>query len=139
MANELPTNISYGTVTGRFLLAYADGSDSGSEPDGAAASGNVFFVPSVNMVKDSTASPDPVTILLTTVQCTLDSEGYLLGPAGTRGVRLLATNDTDGTPVNWKWTVKYSLTDPNGASIAGIPDQSISLPSQGTVDLSVGA
>ena len=34
----LPTNVGYGTVTGRFMLAYADGSDADVFPDGVGMS-----------------------------------------------------------------------------------------------------
>jgi len=45
---DIPSNLSYGTVTGRFLLAYADSNDVGSNPDAVPAQGTVYFTPSPN-------------------------------------------------------------------------------------------
>lgn len=138
-ANDLPSNISYGTVKGRFLLAYADGVDSDVFPDGAPAKGSILFTPSPANIKDTTAVANsvltPVTILPGTIACELDSEGYLLGTDGTRGVRLVATDDPDMNPTNWTWQVDYRLTDQDGAAVRGVPTHDMSLPSGTTVDL----
>lgn len=135
MANELPSNVGYGTVTGRFLLAYSDSADGDLYPDGAPAKGSVLFTPSPNYVKNASASPAPVTILPATISCDLDSEGYLLGYTGTRGVRLVATDDADNNPVDWTWKVTFRLTDADGTPTRGIPDFSFELPQGTTVDL----
>ncbi len=134
---NLPSNVSYGTVVGRFLIAKADGSDLDLYPDGAAAQGSVFFTPSVKKLLNIGAGPIPVTIIPATYEAVLDSEGYLLGEDGTRGVRLIATDDPDMNPSDWTWSVSYRLTDDNGVPISGIPDYSIELPSNGEVDLTV--
>lgn len=137
MANELPTNLGYGTVVGRFLLAYADGSDVDINPDGVAAMGSIFFVPSVNAVRNPTATPAPVTIMPATVECTLDSEGYLVGPQGSRGVRLISTNDPDIVPNNWYWTVKFKLTDQGGTPLNGLDNKMLTLTGGETIDLTL--
>jgi len=131
----LPSNVSYGTVTGRFLLAYADGVDSGLNPDGVAAKGTVLFTPSPAYVKNLTATPAPVTILPATIECELDDDGYLLGSDGTRGVRLVATDDPDNNPVEWTWRVDFRLTDQDDVPTRGITRFSFELPSNTTVDL----
>lgn len=136
---NLPTNLSYGTVVGRFLLAYADGIDLDLGPDGAAAKGSIFFTPSVITLKDNLSSPSPVTVLPKTVECVLDADGYLLGPDGTRGVRLLATDDPDANPVNWTWSVDFRLTDQDDVPITGLSKYSFQLPSDSTVDLTLVA
>jgi hypothetical protein len=134
---NLPSNVNYGTVVGRFLIAKSDGSDVDLYPDGAAAQGSVFFTPSVSKLLNISAGPAPVTIIPATYESVLDSEGYLLGEHGGRGVRLIATNDPDMNPTNWTWKVSYRLTDDNGVAISGIPDYSIQLPSNGQVDLTL--
>jgi hypothetical protein len=135
MANELPSNVGYGTVTGRFLLAYSDSNDVDLYPDGAPAKGSVLFTPSPNYVKNASASPTPVTILPATISCDLDSEGYLIGYSGSRGVRLVATDDADNNPVDWTWKVTFRLTDQSDTPARGIPDFSFELPQGTTVDL----
>jgi hypothetical protein len=133
MAN-IPSNISYGTVTGRFILAYGDSDDSGGEPDAIPAAGAVYFTASPVFIKDATADPAAVTILPAVVEATLDSDGYICGYGTTRGVNLVATDDPQGNPVNWTWGVEFRLTDQGGTPVA-LPGFSFSLPSDETVDL----
>ncbi len=131
----LPTNVGYGTVTGRFMLAYADGGDADVFPDGVAAKGTVYLTPSPVYLKNSTAAPAPVTILPSTVECVLDADGYILGTDGTAGVRLVATDDADNNPVNWTWSVEFRLTDQDDVPIRTIPKFSFELPQGTSVDL----
>lgn len=130
----LPSNVNYGTVVGQFLLAYADGSDVGPNPDGVPAKGFIYFRPSPIKILDAGSSPNPVTILPAVVECALDADGYLLGGDGTRGVRMVATDDSDLNPTNWTWTVEFRLTDQDDVPIS-LPSFSIALPSSTTVDL----
>ena len=136
MAITFPSTASYGTVVGQFILAYADGIDSDDPkvPDVIAAKGSIYFRPSPVKVLAGTASPNPVTVLPAVVECALDSDGYLLGGDGARGVTLVATNDTDLNPVNWTWTVEFRLTDQDDVPIS-LPSFSIALPAGTTVDL----
>lgn len=131
---NIPSNMSYGTVTGRFLLAYADSSDSGQEPDAVPAQGSIYFAPSAKVIKNANASPAPVTILPAVVHGTLDANGYLLGPDGEAGIQLTATDDPSGNPVDWTWSVSFQLTDADGTPVP-VPSFSIELPSGTTVDL----
>lgn len=133
MAN-IPSNLSYGTVTGRFILAYADSADSGLEPDAIPAAGSVFFTASPIFIKDATANPAAVTVLPAVAEATLDEDGYISAYAGTLGIVLLATDDPQGNPVDWTWRADFRLTDQAGTPIA-IPSFSFSLPSGSTVDL----
>jgi hypothetical protein len=132
---DIPSNLSYGTVTGRYLLAYADSNDVGSNPDAVPAQGTVYFTPSPNYIRDVAASPAPVTLLPASVECSLDANGYITGYTGDLGVRLLATDDADGSPVDWTWSVEFRLTDASGNAIRTIPSFSFSLPGGSTVDL----
>jgi hypothetical protein len=131
----LPTNVGFGTVTGRFMLAYADGVDADEFPDGIAAKGTVYFTPSPVYLKNSTAAPNPVTILPSTVECQLDVDGYVLGSDGTAGVRLVATDDADLNPVDWTWSVEFRLTDQDDVPIRTIPKFSFQLPEGESIDL----
>lgn len=131
----LPTNVGFGTVTGRFMLAYADGVDADEFPDGVAAKGTVYFTPSPVYLRNSTAAPDPVTILPSTVECALNVDGYLLGTDATQGVRLVATDDADLAPANWTWSVEFRLTDQDDVPVKTIPKFSFSLPQGESIDL----
>lgn len=134
----LPTNVDYGTVVGQFLLAYGDGVDADVYPDGVPAKGSIYFRPSPTKLLDAGASPNPVTILPAVVECTLDNDGYLLGPDGTRGVNLVATDDTDLNPQDWTWLVEYRLTDQDDVPVS-VASYSIELPASTTVDLTTAS
>ena len=135
MAN-IPSNLSYGTVSGRFVIGYQDSADSGSEPDAIPASGSVFFTPSINVLKDISASPAPVSLLPAVVEATLDSDGYICGYGTTRGISLIATDDPQGNPVNWTWKVDFRLTDSDGV-VFPLESFSFSLASGSSVDLTL--
>ena len=134
---DIPTNLSYGTVYGRFVLAYSDTVDTDPYPDAIPAAGSVFFTPSPNYIKDASADPAPVTILPATIEVALDEEGYLRSFAGTEGlgVRLVATDDPQGNPVNWTWSVQFRLTDQDGTPVRTVPTFSFALPGGTDVDL----
>jgi hypothetical protein len=136
----LPTNIATGRVTGQFLAGVVDSLDDNQDPDAIPAAGFVTFTASVPYLPDPTASPNPATILTTSVVAVLDNEGYLCTPAeGTlepsyRGVRLIATDDPDLSVTGWTWNATYSFSTVAGQKLA-IPTHSFSVPSGGVVDL----
>jgi hypothetical protein len=137
MAN-IPSNLSYGTVKGRFIVGYKDSADSGSEPDAIPASGSIFFTAAPTSIKNAEASPVPVTIFPAVAEATLDSEGYLCGYGTTRGIILIATDDPSGNPVDWTWRADFRLTDSVGTPLAFQPF-SFELPSGEEVDLTLVA
>jgi hypothetical protein len=131
----LPSNVSYGTVVGRYLIAYQDGIDADVYPDGIPCTGKIYFTPSVESLRNTTSSPTPVTIIPRPVVCELNADGYLTGPDGNAGVGLIATDDTDNDPVNWTWRVEYQLADQDGVLFRGISGHDISLNGGTTLDL----
>ncbi|KAB1647459.1 hypothetical protein F8O06_02665 [Pseudoclavibacter sp. CFCC 14310] len=113
----LPSNVGFGTVTGRFIRATADStSDSDSDPDGVPLDGlKIVFRSSISRAKDSTATP-PVTIIFDTVQAVTDADGVLTDPDGNASIRLIATDDPDLQPSGWTWTA--TITGPTIGTIS---------------------
>lgn len=136
----LPANISYGTVVGQYIASLADSSDVDKLPEGVAMTGTITFLASAPYVVDSTATPNPVTVVKTQIVCPLDSEGYLCSPYVaadsplSRGVMLVATDDPDLNPVGWNWQVIYNLRDPLG-NVVSIPTHALQVPTGATIDL----
>lgn len=87
---SFPTGIEFGRVVARYLLAVADGPDVGRLPDSAAPAGSVTFTPVPSYFHFPSATP-PTTVIPQLVECSFDTDGYLLGPDGTVGVYLIAT------------------------------------------------
>jgi hypothetical protein len=135
MAN-IPDNLSYGTVSGQFIVAYQDNEDSGSEPNILPAAGSIFFTPSPTAIKNVSADPDPVTIFPAIVEATLDEDGYLCGYDDVRGISLIATDDPQGNPVDWTWKVDFRLTESNGTPI-NLESFNFSLPTDSELDLTL--
>lgn len=125
----LPSNVSFGTVVGRFMRAVADGPDAGRDPDGIPFAGlTVKFIPTADRFKNITAVP-PVTIVADPITATTDAEGYLIDPQGERGIRLLATDDEDLSPTGWTWGVAISGTGFRTLTF------NFALPTDGEIDL----
>lgn len=137
----MPANVGTGRVEGRFIVGVADGPDVDDEPDAIAAQGTITFTASVPYLPNPTSSPSPSTLLKVPIVSVLDDEGYLCTPdptdptkAGTRGIRLVATDDPDLSVQEWTWTVTYSFQTVNGVR-PQIASHSIALPTGATVDL----
>lgn len=140
MAN-IPTNVSFGTVVGQFIASIGDTSDVGREPDAIPVQGTILFTPQISSVKNISASPNPVTIVKTSVAGVLDDEGYLcnltIDPETgfyQRGVPLVATDDPDINPSGWTWKVSYTFSL-NGRQITSPISHSIEVPAGETIDL----
>ena len=85
---DLPTELTYGKVVGRLILAVADSADTGRLPDATPAVGSVTFTPLNPFIK--TQSPAPATVIKQSIVCNLDSSGFLIDPASAIGVWLVA-------------------------------------------------
>ena len=90
----------YGRVVGRVLRAVTV--ETGPAP---LVGARVTVRPSVARV---TRDGDPTPLIVgDAIECTLDDNGFLLGPDGERGVLLVAT-DADTRPAGWHWLVRVS-------------------------------
>lgn len=139
----IPSNLSSGRITARYGLGFVDGPDPDDEPDLIPAAGSVRFTPSIPHLVNLTAKPAPLVVILAEVVGILDSEGYLCTPdptdqskAGTRGIRLFATDDPDSGVTGWTWTAIPRLSTPAGAPLpSAAPTKTFPLLSGTTMDL----
>jgi hypothetical protein len=99
---SLPANVNYGTVTGTFITAVADGPDDDSLPDAVPCTGKVLFTPTASKLLNVTATP-PVTIFPKSIAAVLDVNGAF-------SVVLVATDDPDLNPVGWQYVVSFALS-----------------------------
>src|SRR5690606_20071240 len=123
----LPGEVSYGRVTGRFLMAVADGVDPDTYPDSLPAQGSVTFRPSVSLVR---FPGSPAIVLPQEIVCTVDEGGCWPEGQGERGVYLVATDDVGGNPTDWTYTVELDF----GGAL--IPPFSVQVPTDSDQDLS---
>lgn len=81
--------LPYGYVTGRFVLVVGDTSaDADRLPDATPVSGQLRLEPV--QTRHIATAPTPTTALAANVTLQVDAEGYIVDPAGSRGVWLIA-------------------------------------------------
>lgn len=134
---EKPNSIATRRVAVQYVIGAVDGPDADDEPDFIPARGVVEFTASVLYTPYPVVSgPNPMTVLNAKIVGILDDEGYLCTPhpsnstlPGKRGVRLLCTDNVDGSVANWTWTAAPKFVDANGTRIPDvIPPFSFYLP-----------
>lgn len=134
---EKPNSIATRRVAVQYVIGAVDGADADDEPDFIPARGVVEFTASVAYTPYPVVSgPNPLTVLNAKITGVLDSEGYLCTPdpssptlPGKRGVRLVCTDNVDGSVANWTWTATPRFVDANGTRIPDvIPPFSFYLP-----------
>lgn len=83
---SMPSDLTFGKVVGRFILAVADASDPDRLPDATPALGNITLTPVNPNLKAN--SPTPTTVVRAPVRCSVDNNGNLIDPQGSTGVWL---------------------------------------------------
>lgn len=83
---DLPADIAYGYVVGRYLVANGDTVvDVDGYPEGTPAVGVVKFTP----VSPDVLSSEPATVIPQPVVASIDADGYMIDPTGAAGVWLV--------------------------------------------------
>lgn len=99
MSIVFPSEVAFGRIRGRILLAVADGIDVDGNPDPAPAQGSIKFTPEVTDAIHYNTEPDKV-VVPTAISAALDAEGDI-------DIFLLATDV--GNPVNWTYKVEFNI------------------------------
>jgi hypothetical protein len=85
---SIPTEVTYGKVIGRYILAVGDTSDPDSLPNAVPPVGYVTFTPALPNFKAE--ATEPTLVAPFRVRCLLDANGNLIDPDGSLGVWLIA-------------------------------------------------
>lgn len=126
---DVPDQISYGEVTGRFVSFRADGPDAGEVPDEVPLSGTVTLTPSVNLVRFPTLEP-PRIAAISSVTAQVVS-GNLKAPEGTGGLFVIATDQPLGQPDKVQWKATFNLA----GAVVQPGSVTFDVPAGGVVDL----
>src|SRR5690606_13474451 len=126
---DVPDQVSYGEVTGRFVSFRADGTDVGDAPDEVPLSGTVTLTSSVNLVRFPTLEPPRIAAISSVTAQVVN--GDLKAPDGMGGLFVIATDQPSGEPNQVQWRATFNL--------AGVgtqpPAVTFNVPAGGVVDL----
>lgn len=138
---DLPGTLGYLTVTGRGVIATADSSDVGDQPDMVMALANVRFEPTLS-VSALVSLADDMFILPQKITATLNSDGRLVPPAdgvssapsvsAPTHLQLLAPNQSSLNYTGWQWLATLTPIAPQNwqpftCRFSGEPDEEVSL------------
>ena len=123
---DIPSPLTYGTVTGRFISILADSADPGEAPDAVPLEGTVTITPNVRLFKLADGSVAVAQAIVARVVA-----GELRGPDGVTPLRVLATDSPGISPSPVQYNAQIALI---GVTAQPAPI-TFEVPSNGTVDL----
>lgn len=126
---DVPDQIGYGEVTGRFVSFRADGTDVGEVPDEVPLSGTVTLTPSVNLVRFPTLEPPRIAAISSVTAQVVN--GDLKAPDGTGGLFVIATDQPLGQPDKVQWKATFNLA----GAVVQPGAVTFDVPAGGVVDL----
>src|SRR6478609_3287514 len=144
---DVPSEVRYGRVVGRFVLVVADSDDPGNLPEELPLGGTITLTPNVRIMRFPTTDPARLAVI-SPIVCTL-VDGWLTAEGNTEpGVNLVASEQPEGQPSNIQWTATFqfdgltSTQQPSPVIIEVPPDTEVDLttivpvsPDPGTVEL----
>lgn len=129
--SDVPAEVQYGHVIGRFVSFAADSVDAGTAPDEVPLNGVVILTPLTTITRWPTTTPPRLAIAQAVTARVID--GDLVGPDGLTAheLYLVATDQPDGQPnvIQWKASFRFDAVTVQPA------DVTFNVPANGTVDL----
>lgn len=113
-----PANVTYGTVNYQGAGIHIDQGDVGTVPDYNAVGGTITFTASKTLLKDLTATPNPIGLYPRPFVAGVGTDGYLTTPDGTpayAGVTMPATDNVNLG--SFLWRADFDLVDAFGLAI----------------------
>jgi hypothetical protein len=103
---DIPSPLTYATLTADYFSVRADSADLGSPPDIALPTGSVVIVPNARLFKTTTGTISEFYLETVTARIVA---GQLYGPDGATTLRILATDSTGITPSGFQWTATFKF------------------------------
>jgi hypothetical protein len=129
--SDVPPEVGYGKVVGRFVSYIADTTDQDDVPNEIPLTGTVTLTPLTVITRWPTTVPPRQAINQQVVAQVID--GDLCGPQGTPGVWVLATDQPSGQPNLVQWRASFKLTN----VLRQPEDVTFNVPTNGSVDLAM--
>lgn len=129
---DVPTEIGYGEVVGRFVKFTADTADPGSTPNEVPLTGSVLLIPMTQFMRWPTVDPPRLAVAVP-LDCPVVN-GDLCAPGTTSpGVHLVATDQPLAHPTLIQWRATFHL-----AGVSAQPASVVfNVPTGGVVDLAL--
>jgi hypothetical protein len=132
---DIPTQIGYGQVVGRFVRFTADTPDPGNVPDEIPLEGTITLTPLTTAMRWPTAVPPRLAVADTLTCLVVDGDLYPPGGGPDAGVYVVATDQPNAVPSLVQWRANF-----NFAGISPQPNPVVfNVPAGGVVDLSIVA
>lgn len=129
---DVPSQVNFGEVVGRFVQFLGDSEDPEQKPDELPLTGTVILSPLTTIIRFGSTDPPRLAFPRPVVCRVID--GDLYPPSGTTpGVWVIATDQPSGAPTKCQWQAIFSLNETQVQPSPVI----FNVPAGGTVDLSV--
>lgn len=126
---DVPAQVNYGFITGRFVQFLADTSDLADVPDEVPLEGTATLTPTVSLMRFATTTP-PRTAIISKIVCKIVA-GNLVAPDGSTKLSVIASDQPAGDPNHLQWNVDIRL---EGVTTQPAPI-TIEVPTNATIDL----
>jgi hypothetical protein len=132
---DVPTEIGYGKVVGRFVKFTADTLDVGDTPNEVPLFGSVLITPITQIMRWPTVAPPRLAVASSADCPVVDGDLYPPGSGGEGqpGVFLVATDQPEAQPTLIQWRATFRLA---GVSTQPLPVV-FNVPTGGVVDLAM--
>jgi hypothetical protein len=131
MPTDVPAEVQYGQVIGRFVSFTADSYDAGNVPDEVPLNGKVILTPLTTITRWPTTTPPRLAIAQPVTAVVID--GTLTGPDGLTNhlLYLVATDQPEGQPdtIQWRASFRFDGVTTQPADVV------FDVPAGGVVDL----
>src|SRR3954469_1792707 len=108
---DVPPQVAYGAIVGRFVSFLIDSSDPGNVPDEKALNGTVNLEPLTKISRWPTTAPPRLAIAQPALCKVID--GDLCPPDALNnsapGVYVIATDQPDGQPTSIQWRATFNF------------------------------
>ena len=129
---DVPAEVLYGRIVGRYVKFLADSADAGNVPDEAPATGTVTLTPLTKITRWAGTTPPRLAIAQVVVARVVN--GDLCPPdSDVPGVTVVATDQPEGQPNLIQWSAHYALD----GVVTQPSDVVVNVPAGGTVDLAL--
>jgi len=131
---DVPSQVQYGKVIGRFVSFVADSNDPGTVPDEVPLTGTVTITPNTPLMRFINTDP-PRTAVISILECRVINGDLYAPNSSTPGVWMMASEQPAGQPDHVQFTARFNFNELSG--LAQPVPVVFEVPVNGTIDLAM--